>query len=113
MGTEIMGTKTNSGSCQFSAGLAVGVAADVVHLRQSVACLAAAAVSFGQHLLLGIVPIVSVPISGVPSGGRGRQFFGAFCFKKCFLCCFQKIFAFSRHHPWIERSARAYPGLGE
>ena len=34
----------------------------------NVACPTAAAVGFGQHLLLGIVPMVSVPISGVPTG---------------------------------------------
>ena len=37
----------------------------------NVACPKAAAVGFGQHLLLGIVPMVSVPISGVPRGPPG------------------------------------------
>ena len=64
-----MVTKTNSGPCQFSTGLAVGVAADVVRLRHKVACPTAAAVGFGKLVLLCIVPIFSVPISGVPMNG--------------------------------------------
>eukprot|EP00959_Pyramimonas_sp_CCMP1952_P471831 9499047-Pyramimonas_sp.AAC.1 len=46
-------------------GFAVRAAAACVHSRQEAAYPTAAAVELGQHLLLGIVPILSVPISGV------------------------------------------------
>eukprot|EP00959_Pyramimonas_sp_CCMP1952_P126579 2647220-Pyramimonas_sp.AAC.1 len=60
-----MGTMPNSGSCSLRTGLAVHAAAACVHWRQDAARPTAAAVGLGQHLLLGIAPILSVPISGV------------------------------------------------
>ena len=66
-----MGTKTNSGPCPFSAGLAVGVAADLVHLRRRVACPTAAAVGFGQHSLLGVVQFF--PVRGACQAERGEK----------------------------------------
>eukprot|EP00959_Pyramimonas_sp_CCMP1952_P043343 906839-Pyramimonas_sp.AAC.1 len=58
-----MGTATDS-RC------AAGVAADGVHLRQEAACQTAVVVGSGQHLLLGIVPILSVLMSGVQEDRR-------------------------------------------
>eukprot|EP00959_Pyramimonas_sp_CCMP1952_P123524 2582245-Pyramimonas_sp.AAC.1 len=68
-----MGTMPNSSSCSVRTGLAVRAAAACVHSRQEAACPTAAAVGFGQHLVLGIVPIRSVPISGVQKDGGQRK----------------------------------------
>ncbi|CAK0899471.1 unnamed protein product [Prorocentrum cordatum] len=56
---------SNNRSCSFRARLAVRAAAGVVHPRQEAACPKVAAVVFGQHWLLGILPIFQVPMSGV------------------------------------------------
>eukprot|EP00959_Pyramimonas_sp_CCMP1952_P366885 7684132-Pyramimonas_sp.AAC.1 len=44
----------------------LGIAAGVVLLRQKGGCPAVAAVGLGQHVLLGIVPDVSIPVPGFP-----------------------------------------------
>eukprot|EP00959_Pyramimonas_sp_CCMP1952_P000689 13473-Pyramimonas_sp.AAC.1 len=60
-----MGTMPNS-------RLAVRAAAACVHLRQRAACPTAAALSLGQHLLLGIVPFFPVPSSDAQRAGHGE-----------------------------------------
>eukprot|EP00959_Pyramimonas_sp_CCMP1952_P318941 6673047-Pyramimonas_sp.AAC.1 len=59
-----MCARADSRSCSFRAELAVRVAAGVVRLRQQAACPEAAAVGFGQYLVLSIVPLSCVPTSG-------------------------------------------------
>eukprot|EP00959_Pyramimonas_sp_CCMP1952_P018051 382452-Pyramimonas_sp.AAC.1 len=64
-----MGTVPDSSSCSCGTGLIGRAAADAVLRRQKTACTTAAAVGLGQHLSLGIAPIISLPTSGVQIQG--------------------------------------------